>query len=184
MQPKGSRALFVFVALSLGSLSAARAQPGSTAPATPVSLTPSERALVARGEISRERHVLGVVGSVVPGLGLGQVIEGRWLERGWIFTFGVPAGLVIASIAASDFDLDENVAAAMYIVGGGGALVLKVWEVVDAIRGPSLHNRRVRAIRAKAGFDRRDARVTLQPFLLLHGESGGRGGIAGLTLRF
>jgi hypothetical protein len=106
------------------------------------------------------------------------------MERGWIFTLGEFAGFALAAVATSESDLDESVTTSLAIVGGGGLLALKVWEVVDAIRGPSRHNRRVRDIRTKSGFAHRDAKVIVQPFVLLNNDRDGRGGLAGITVRF
>lgn len=120
--------------------------PGAGAP-VPVELTPQER---ARGEISGDRRVIGVVVSVLPGFGLGHVVQGRWRERGWIFTVGEVVAFGFIAAAAVESDLAAPLVGVMAVVGWGGYLGLRVWEVTDAVTGPPRHNRRVRALRARA----------------------------------
>ena len=74
----------------------AAAQPGLTPPSyayagpPPLSLqlTDDDVKLLNRGEISDDRWLGGGVASVLVGFGVGQAIEGRWGETGWIFTLG------------------------------------------------------------------------------------------------
>ena len=51
-----------------------------------------------------------------------------------------------------------------------------VWSIADAFAGPGAHNRRVRAVRAKAGFG-----FGVQPYLA-PAASGSM--VGGLTVRF
>lgn len=163
-------------------MSTAAAQPGASVAPASSSLSPREQELVARGEISGDRHVVGVVVSVIPGLGLGHVVQQRWRERGWIFTLGEFAAFGFIAAAASESDLDPNLVGAMAIVGWGGFLGLRVWEVADAVSGPNRHNRRVRELRARAGTRGSAARVNL--FVMPFGPGYRSGTVAGLTWHF
>lgn len=147
--PAVIRLIAIFYLVAVTSTIAA-AQPALTAP-SPV-LTADERALLERGEIGEGARLGGVVASVVFGLGTGQAIQGRWKERGWIFTVGELAGFGLAAVAASESDLDQDVITAMAIVGWSSFLGLHVWEVVDAVTVPRRHNRRVREARRRAGY--------------------------------
>jgi hypothetical protein len=147
-----------------------------------VHLTPHEQALLARGEISGDRHVLGVVVSVIPGLGLGHVVQRRWKERGWIFTLGEFAAFGLIAVSSSESDLNLDLTAAMAIVGWGGFLGLRVWEVTDAVRGPGIHNRRVREVRFRTSRSTIADRVDIFVAPLVLGARPGT--IAGVTLRF
>ncbi len=170
-------------AFLLGLASAtATAQPGASAPQEAAVLTLREQALLARGEISGARHVTGTVVAVVPGLGLGHAIQGRWKERGWIFTFGQLVTFGMATVAAAESDLDQNIVTTLAIAGWGGWLSLRVWEVTDAVIGPKRHNMRVRAIRRKAGHA--VAGPTVQPFVVPRGRPDGAGVFAGVVVRF
>lgn len=163
------------------SVSPAAAQPGAAVPPAVADFSPRERKLLARGEISGDRHVIGVVVSVIPGLGLGHVVQQRWKERGWIFTLGEFAAFGFIAAAASESDLDPNVVGALAIVGWGGFLGLRVWEVADAVSGPTRHNRKVRALRARAG-SRSGAHVDLFVLPVRLGTHAGT--VAGVTVRF
>jgi hypothetical protein len=132
------------------SVGTSTAQPGVISP--PPALTPDEQALLARGEISPERHVLGSVGAGLLGLGIGQAIQGRWRARGWIFTLGERAGFGMIVAASIESDLDVTLVNALAIGGWVSFVGLHVWEVTDAIVVPGRHNRRVRDLRVKAGF--------------------------------
>jgi len=160
---------------------AASAQPGATS--SPPALTPDEQTLLARGEISTERHVLGSVGAGLLGLGIGQAIQGRWKARGWIFTLGELAGFGMIVAASIESDLDETLVNALAIGGWVSFVGLHVWEVADAIVVPGRHNRRVRNLRVKAGLP-----MSASP--LRFDEARGRarelgsGAIVELTFRF
>lgn len=183
VRPKATSALLSLLAASV-ELSPAAAQPSAATPKVPVVLTPDERALLARGEMSGERHVLGIVVSVMPGLGLGHVIQGRWKEQGWIFTLGEFVAFGLIAVAASESDLDTSIVGAAAVVGWGSFLGLRVWEVVDAASAPRRHNRKVRALRAKAGVAYRPAGPKLQMYLAAPLRDGARMPVAGIALSF
>lgn len=138
---------WVLVLVATWCIGTASAQPGRS-----IALTSDEQALLARGEISRRRHVLGAVGAGVFGLGTGQAIQGRWKARGWIFTVGELAAFAMIAVAAAESDLDERLVGALGIGGWTAFLGLHVWEVADAIVVPGRHNRRVRDLRVKVGI--------------------------------
>src|SRR5262245_55241343 len=92
------------------------AQPGQTPaypPAAPPPLTPGEAALLRDGEISDGQHIGGGVLAIFPGFGIGQAVQGRWLEKGWMFTlgeavFGVAFTIGLTNvIVGCTFDRDE-----------------------------------------------------------------------------
>ena len=146
------------------------------------SLTASEAAILRRGEIPDSQRVGGGVMSLIAGFGIGQAMQGRWSETGWIFTVGESAA-VVAYAAGIDGVGDcllpfqgecrEGRAQALMYGGFVALLALRVWEVGDAWTGPVRHNRRVREIRA---------RVT--PGAYVAPATGGSGAVAGVTIRF
>lgn len=164
-------------------------------------LTEDEWRLVGDGEISAFRHVSGVLLALSPGFGLGQLAQGRWLDRGWIFTAGEAASLAMLYHGASPRDLcdtpaqelrsgtahlsapdpcrGDNNSDWMIAVGVGSYVALRVWEVIDSISGPTDHNNRVRALRRRAGFN--TGEVGLAPFIA---PSRDGGAMAGLSARF
>jgi hypothetical protein len=136
-------------------------------------LAPAERALLERGEVSRARHIGGSVSSIVLGFGSGHAIQGRWRERGWIFTVGELASVALFVVASSESDLDTSITNVLGVAGIGGLVGFHVWGAVDAIIAPSRHNRRVRALRQRVDFS---AFATPLP--------ADDGAIVGITARF
>jgi hypothetical protein len=127
----------------------------------PQQLTADEHALLQQGEISDGAHVGGAVASLFFGFGVGQAVQGRYSETGWIFTIGEAASLAALIYGITEaFDCDTNFetrcnngGGGAYIAGGLiGILVFRVWEVVDAFGGPPKHNARVRQLKMRLGM--------------------------------
>lgn len=162
-------------------------------------LTDDELELLAGGEISTGRHVAGALLALSPGFGAGQLAQGRWLDKGWIFTGGELASLalVFSSIRTADScvhydrvppngddpvgpgtdcDAGSDVDETRLAIGLGAYIGLRIWEIADAISGPSDHNRRVRALRSRI---RQEAGgVVVAPFLAPAREGGAMAGVA------
>ena len=156
----------------VGSLAgAATAQPGQTPAqlpppylyqpaAPPPMLTLEERHLLEDGEISDASYVGGGLLSLVPGFGLGQAVQGRWSDRGWIFTLGETAamGLLIYGISKDDCFLkleachDDDDGVGEFVAGALAYTGFRVWEIIDAWAVPPMHNRRVRELRLRLGY--------------------------------
>ena len=145
-------------------------------------LTDEERELIADGEIEPPQHIIGGVAGTFLGLGIGHAVQGRWGEKGWIFTVGEVAAfsLIIVSLGDCAFGQESCDDEADGAVLGLFAFVgLRIWEAFDVWFGPRSHNRRVRAAQMKAGLRPPTYGLYLAP-PLTHDE----GGVAGLTLRF
>jgi len=194
-------AALLSIAIVCAASGTAAAQPGQTPPAPPPGWAPpqpvyaapgyhllsaEERDLLAEGEISTEAYIGGgVVGSVFA-FGLGHLVQGRFLDKGWIFMAGEAASLTIFMVGLSHcwgdaFDGADDTCddySAWLAVGLVGAVGFRIWELIDVWAGPPAHNARVRAARMRAG---------LPPYGLFTAPSlggGDAGGVAGLTLRF
>lgn len=161
-------------------------------PAVPIS--PDEQELLNQGEISDGRHVGGILVSLFFGWGIGQAVQGRYGDTGWIFTVG-EAGSSVALISGviktldSCFDTfesrcEDNSTGQVLLIGGLiGLVVFRVWEVADAIGGPPRHNTRVRQLRMRLGMPPTGFARRLQPYVAPPLSRDG-GATAGLTLRF
>lgn len=154
----------------------------------PQALTPAEQKLLAEGEISLGAHAGGVALNWFFGFGIGQAVQGRWNQTGWMFTLGEAAGigLVVAGFARLDFSCDSsetscnNDGAGALIAGGFiGYLVVHAWSIVDAAMGPADHNRKVRNLKRRLGMSVEASRII--PYAT---PAQGGGGTAGLVLRF
>ena len=151
--------------------------------------TPEEQELLASGYIGDGTMIGGGVLALWLGFGVGQGVEGRWHDTGWIFTLGESAALVgviagaIGTVNNCDFNgqCSNNNGSVTLLVGSALALGgLRIWEVVDAFIGPGEHNEQVRALRRRYGY-RDYARVA--PYVSRPQASDG-GGTAGLSFRF
>jgi MFS family permease len=160
----------------------------------PVQLSADDHALLQQGEISDSQHIGGALTSLFFGFGIGQAVQGRYSETGWIFTLGEAAsiGLLIYGLAESFddcFGIDDtgcnngsNNAGAMIATGLIGLIVFRVWEVVDAFGGPPKHNRRVRDLKMRLGIPvPMYAQPKVLPFV---NRTRDGGSTAGLTFRF
>ncbi len=162
--------------------------PHTYQPPPPGGLTAEDAKLLARGEISAGAHIGGGAASLLFGFGLGQAIQGRWSETGWIFTVGETVA-VVALFAGIGSQIDDcafedscnSDDGETLIVGGMiGFVVLHVWEVVDAFAGPASHNRKLRELRTRLGYP--PVYYGLTPFVAPPRD--GAGGVAGVSFRF
>jgi hypothetical protein len=197
--------MLAFVTMA-GAAPPAHAQPGATPPVyapppprqpyvpppyqytpPPQPLSAAEARLLARGEITPGAHVGGGFASIFLGLGIGQGIEGRWSETGWIFTVGELASVAAIIVGVGDVFGDcldsscDDDPEPIVFLGVIGIVVFRVWEVADAFIGPVSHNRKVRELRARLGYPPPYYGVT--PFVA-PARGGDGGGVAGISLRF
>jgi hypothetical protein len=164
-------------------------QPYTYAPQPQVPLTAEEHELLAKGEISEGKAAGGVLVNIFVGYGLGQAVQGRWTETGWIFTGGE-----VLSIAAmvkgmiNSFDCSYTIDGSRcdnsvdpYLIGGLiGLGVFRVWSIVDAASGPGEHNRKVRELRMRLGIPATP--IYYGPYLAPPQQ--GDGAVVGLGVRF
>lgn len=151
----------------------------------PMMVTAEEHQLLLRGELSTGRYVTGGVMSAVFGFGIGHTIQGRWRERGWVFTVGGGASLLVTLVGATaaigcagDSSKEQCDTSIGILVGGYLALMgFRIWEIADAFVAPPIHNARVRSLKRRLGIS---APYALAPYVAPHGD----GAIAGLGLRF
>jgi hypothetical protein len=146
-----------------------------------VQLTAGEHELLQRGEISDSAHVGGGMANVFLGFGIGQAIQGRWSEKGWLFTLGSAASIaaIVVGVTQSFEDGGDDVPA-LFIAGYLSFLVFHVWGAVDAFVEPPKHNRRVRELKMRLGMPTYFGQRVM-PYLM---KSRDGGGTAGLVFRF
>ena len=89
--------------------------------------------------ISKERYIRGGVASMLLGFGIGHAIQGRYSERGWIFTAGGAIFIVSTIGFVSSFrgrssntfktnSFSDYAFLGLMFVSIGG----RVWELIDA----------------------------------------------------
>ncbi len=189
----------------------ARAQPGMQQPGAPYPVAPQpypmvpppyayapmpqltvdERELLADGEITDGEQVAGGLAAIFIGFGVGQAIEHRWHELGWVFTLGEAAtfGLFLYGMSQEFSDCfgpnsacssTQNNGGTYMLVGALGLTALRIWETVDAFTGPRAHNVKLRELRARVGVP--PPYYGVRPYVIP--TSTGDGALAGLALRF
>lgn len=147
-----------------------------------VQVTPDEHALLQRGEITDIAHVGGGMANVFLGFGIGQAIQGRWSEKGWLFTLGSAASIAAIVVGVTQsFEEGGDDVPALFIAGYLSFLVFHVWGAVDAFVEPPKHNRRVRELKMRLGMPTYFGQRVV-PYLMKSRDGGG--GTAGLVLRF
>jgi len=203
------RAMLCCLVIVVGA-SVARAQPGQApyappppapAPGVPppyayqpqpqpqVVLTDEERHLLEEGEISDGKHIGGGLAAVFFGFGVGQAVQGRWSDTGYIFTLGEGASMVALfyglgrALSCVDADTSCSNDGGAWMVGGLLAYTaLHVWEIADAFVVPPRHNQRVRALRQRLGYPPPGTYYGFTPFL--SPPKNGDGAVAGFALHF
>ncbi len=130
-------------------------QPAKTSeePAPEYRLDSDERWILDRGEISEGAYVAGGILGTFPGLGIGHAVQGRYLQKGWIFTVGEIGsyGLAVAGavncLADSLSSRDCN--GGLIVLGVAAYVGFRVWEIIDVWAGPPEHNRRYRSLKKR-----------------------------------
>jgi hypothetical protein len=123
-------------------------------------LDDNDRSVLEQGEISDAQTTGGGIAAIFVGFGVGQAIQGRWLERGWMFTVvDAGAGTLEAAGVIELFGRGCNHACenrGLAMIGGAAAIELgsRILQTWDAFVAPEAHNRRVRELRARTGLTR------------------------------
>jgi MFS family permease len=154
----------------------------------PIQLTRDEQELLADGEISDGQHIGGVVAGLFFGFGIGQAVQGRWSDTGWIFTLGEAASITALMVGFvqsfndcfAEENCDEGGGDGLIVAGFLGLVVFRVWEIADVIAGPPKHNRKLRELRMRMGMPQ-PMYTKITPYV---NKSRDGGGVAGLSFRF
>ena len=134
------------------------------------------------GSIGTGRYIAGGVLSIYPGFGIGHAVQGRYLQKGWIFTVGEVAsayvvldGLGKCGLTAAIYNNGTCSGTENIVAGVAVFLGFKIWEIIDAWSG-SNHQKK---------NDEKQNSTNTQPmdiFPLLEARSDGV--IAGVNIRF
>lgn len=94
-------------------------------------------------EISWAKYLGGGLFAISPGFGLGHLVQERWLEKGYLFTF-LPVGFFALSIIECQSPRgDLTTCLSSITLAGAGIVGVKIWEIIDAWRTPLLYNGRI-----------------------------------------
>lgn len=128
-------------------------------------------------DVTEIQRIMGPPVAATLGFGLGHVVEGRWHEKGWIFSAGETASIALwmgAYMVDMSCDNHCEVVGPMAVTGILATVGLRIWETVDSVNGARKKHARYldRQAHAQLGF-------TVAP-----PKGGGSGAVAGLSLRF
>lgn len=133
---------------------------------TYTSLTDHEREILRKGEISTTQYIIGgIVGTYPIGLGVGHAIQGRYTEKGWIFTageFGSLAAFLAGIGSCWHGDQYYSCNSGLAFAGIVGFVGFRIWEIIDVWAGPLEQNRNYREIKNLLHEDT----ITFQPALV------------------
>jgi hypothetical protein len=112
-------------------------------------LTPSEQQTLGIGETTPMEYLGGGVLAWAPGFGVGHAVQGRWADKGWIFTVGQIFSAVFIMIEVENFDCDDPKKSNFecylsetdnkFAFGAVSFSFFKIWEIWDAWVGGFVH---------------------------------------------
>lgn len=124
-----------------------------------IKLSEDDKETLEIGEISTTRYVVGgVLGTYPLGLGIGHAIQGRWSQKGWIFTTGELVSATVAVVGAlgcvgneieNGINHKDDCSSAnetLVAVGIIGYIGFRIWEIVDVWATPLSHNKKVKEL--------------------------------------
>jgi hypothetical protein len=185
--------LLVLTVLS-GSLTAFAGNPAPSnagAKVTREQLSDDDRDLLDDGPIGDGPYIAGGVVGTLLGLGIGHAIQGRYGEKGWIFTVSELASAAL--IVAGAEECVDNILvgrtcsrSASYTIGTWGLLGFRIWEIVDLWAAPPARNKKYRRLKRRLGESiDEDAAVDFILSPIARNEHGISPGIsAGVQFRF
>lgn len=159
-----------------------------------VQLTAEEAEILQNGPISDGAHIGGGFAALFLGFGIGQAVQGRWSDKGWIFTVGDLGSLtmmiygmtnMLTACAVDDdpytdsCDNDGN-GAGFLVIGALAYTGFRIWETVDAFAAPGAYNARYRDLQ----FRVRGYAAPPQWGLYMAPSMDRQARVTGLTLRF
>jgi hypothetical protein len=118
-----------------------------------IELTEEERLMIKSRAPTKETYIIGGIIGTYPGFGLGHAIQGRWRDRGWIYTLGETAGVLVAGAGlincfgdtAENDDCDRSAIK----VGMGTYIGFKLVEIYDVWVGGARHRERYDRLRGR-----------------------------------
>lgn len=156
-----------------------------------IPLTTDEMKTFEIGLLGNTRYITGGILGTLPGFGLGHTIQGRWKDRGWIFTVGELASLSVFYYSGLSC-LGEGVSNSIsrgtndgssgscYLanVAFAGFIGFKIWEIVDLWYGGYQHQQRYDLLKKKMNLT--DNKISYNVLPIVSSNSLG----LGLNIRF
>lgn len=125
-----------------------------------INLTEKDQEILEIGEISQTRYIIGgILGTYPIGLGVGHAVQGRWSQKGWIFTAGELGSigvLLVGALGCVNNEADNgfngkddcsDLNKALIVTGAISYIGFRIWEAVDVWVAPHGHNKKVRELK-------------------------------------
>ena len=96
--------------------------------------------------ITQGQYIAGGLLGILPGFGIGHAVQGRWLEKGWIFTSSslaaplIVGGSALLSLSVCTWSNGENICGIIQLLAMktiAGFIGLKIYEIIDIWHPPS-----------------------------------------------
>lgn len=134
-------------------------------------LSERDERILDTGEIHPLRHGLGVLVAIATGpapmFGIGQGIQGRFHESGWIFLAGEATSIGVLFVGSLGPSTNMSKERLLLLYSSLISYVgFRVWEIVDSIVGPINHNQRFHELE---GLNSVAANVSLIPMVVAGG---------------
>jgi hypothetical protein len=118
-----------------------------------INLSTKDKRLLEIGRIEQIPYIAGGILGTIPGFGIGHAIQGRWKDKGWIFTAGEAGGVGLMMAAgmscmSGHSDMmsggeEKACSSGNRAFAASGMLIylgFKVWEIIDVWTAPPQHN--------------------------------------------
>ena len=124
-----------------------------------IDLSPEEKKTLDIGELGAVRYAIGGAIGTYSGFGLGHLIQGRWISRGWIFTLGEAVSATAVAVGISDCLIDltlsifrDNYCEQKSLLLNLGLISLagfKIWGIIDVWGGGYIHRKNYMHLKKK-----------------------------------
>lgn len=128
-------------------------------------LTDEDSKILREGEISTPAYIIGgILGTWPLGLGVGHAIQGRYIDKGWIFTTGELASLGVFVMSAGSCIENKHCSNNSLIALSLWSYIgFRIWEVIDVWAAPLEINRRYHNLKQRV-----EPKSSLYPILIPH----------------
>lgn len=97
-------------------------------------MTNEEQDIYLKGEMDKTKYIVGgVLGTYPIGLGIGHAIQGRYSEKGWIFTAGELGAMAVSTISLvgcfGEIETNRNCNLTPFVIGVYGYLAFRILEL-------------------------------------------------------
>ena len=116
-------------------------------------ISDEDKKIIEQGPISDGRYYGGAALGTYIGFGVGHAIQGRYQDKGWIFTAGQVGSLFVAATGitkclfdSDTYKEDNSCSNTQLQIGVWGLIIFKGWEIFDLWYTPYKINQRYKEL--------------------------------------